>query len=90
MVSPQHQVTFEPAGSYAVDGLKPDTLYVFSMAAQSDVGLGVFTQPIEARTPKSCKCSPLPLCFGSVSFVLWGKQCRPTAFAQLWPIYIKS
>ncbi|XP_075901581.1 protein tyrosine phosphatase receptor type Fa [Nelusetta ayraudi] len=54
----QHQVTFEPAGSHAVDGLKPDTLYVFSMAAQSEVGLGVFTQPVEARTPKSLPGAP--------------------------------
>ncbi|XP_041849575.1 receptor-type tyrosine-protein phosphatase F-like isoform X2 [Melanotaenia boesemani] len=46
-------VTFNPAGSYAVDGLKPDTLYHFSLAARSEMGLGVYTQPIEARTAQS-------------------------------------
>ncbi len=54
-VSPQHRVTFDPAGFYAVDGLKPDTLYMFSLAARSDKGLGVSTQPIEARTAQSSK-----------------------------------
>lgn len=52
----QHHVTFNPAGSYAVEGLKPDTLYKFSLAARSEMGLGVFTQPIEARTAQSSKC----------------------------------
>uniref|UniRef100_A0A8C2DHA1 protein-tyrosine-phosphatase n=1 Tax=Cyprinus carpio TaxID=7962 RepID=A0A8C2DHA1_CYPCA len=46
-------VTFDPAGSYAVEGLKPNTLYKFSLAARSEMGLGVFTQPIEARTAQS-------------------------------------
>lgn len=50
-------VTFNPAGSYAVDGLKPNTMYVFSLAARSEMGLGVFTQPIEARTAQSSKSS---------------------------------
>lgn len=58
-VSPQHRATFSPAGSYAVDGLKPDTLYMFSLAARSDMGLGVFTQAIEARTAQSSKCCHL-------------------------------
>lgn len=48
-------VTFNPAGSFAVDHLKPDTLYRFSLAARSDMGLGVYTQPIEARTAQSSK-----------------------------------
>ncbi|XP_026061907.1 receptor-type tyrosine-protein phosphatase F isoform X8 [Carassius auratus] len=51
-------VTFEPAGSYAVEGLKPDTLYKFSLAARSEMGLGVFTQPIEARTAQSMPGAP--------------------------------
>lgn len=41
-----------------VDGLKPDTLYRFILAARSEVGIGVYTQPIEARTAQSSK---LPL-----------------------------
>ncbi|XP_050925869.1 receptor-type tyrosine-protein phosphatase F isoform X10 [Lates calcarifer] len=51
-------VTFNPAGSYAVDGLKPDTLYYFSLAARSEMGLGVYTQPIEARTAQSMPGAP--------------------------------
>uniref|UniRef100_A0AAQ4RIU9 Receptor-type tyrosine-protein phosphatase F n=1 Tax=Gasterosteus aculeatus aculeatus TaxID=481459 RepID=A0AAQ4RIU9_GASAC len=51
-------VTFNPAGSYAVEGLKPDTLYHFSLAARSEMGLGVFTQPIEARTAQSTPSAP--------------------------------
>ncbi|KAF7647563.1 hypothetical protein LDENG_00170680 [Lucifuga dentata] len=51
----KHHVTFGPAGSYAVDGLKPDTLYMFSLAARSEMGLGVFSQPVEARTAQSSK-----------------------------------
>uniref|UniRef100_A0A673JN91 Receptor-type tyrosine-protein phosphatase F n=1 Tax=Sinocyclocheilus rhinocerous TaxID=307959 RepID=A0A673JN91_9TELE len=51
-------VTFDPAGSYAVEGLKPDTLYKFSLAARSEMGLGVFTQPIEARTAQSTPSAP--------------------------------
>ncbi|XP_056246892.1 receptor-type tyrosine-protein phosphatase F isoform X9 [Seriola aureovittata] len=50
--------SFNPAGSYAVDGLKPDTLYRFSLAARSEMGLGVYTQPIEARTAQSMPGAP--------------------------------
>ncbi|XP_057713541.1 receptor-type tyrosine-protein phosphatase F-like isoform X6 [Corythoichthys intestinalis] len=51
-------VTFDPAGSYAVDGLKPDTVYRFSLAARSEMGLGVYTQAIEARTAQSMPGAP--------------------------------
>uniref|UniRef100_A0A3B1IUI9 Receptor-type tyrosine-protein phosphatase F n=1 Tax=Astyanax mexicanus TaxID=7994 RepID=A0A3B1IUI9_ASTMX len=51
-------VTFEPAGSYAVESLKPDTLYKFTLAARSEMGLGVYTQPIEARTAQSTPSAP--------------------------------
>ncbi|XP_006792316.1 receptor-type tyrosine-protein phosphatase F isoform X16 [Neolamprologus brichardi] len=51
-------VTFNPAGSYAVENLKPDTLYYFSLAARSEMGLGVYTQPIEARTAQSMPGAP--------------------------------
>uniref|UniRef100_UPI0037E94E28 protein tyrosine phosphatase receptor type Fa isoform X1 n=1 Tax=Semicossyphus pulcher TaxID=241346 RepID=UPI0037E94E28 len=54
----KHHVNFDPAGSYAVDGLKPDTLYMFSLAARSGMGVGVFTQPIEARTAQSMAGAP--------------------------------
>ncbi|XP_053507253.1 receptor-type tyrosine-protein phosphatase F isoform X2 [Ictalurus furcatus] len=52
------RVTFIPAGSYAVEGLKPDTLYKFSLAARSEMGLGVFTKPIEVRTAQSTPSAP--------------------------------
>uniref|UniRef100_A0A8B9LR39 Receptor-type tyrosine-protein phosphatase F n=1 Tax=Astyanax mexicanus TaxID=7994 RepID=A0A8B9LR39_ASTMX len=55
---PQILVTFDPAGFYAVEGLKPDTLYKFSLAARSEMGLGVFTKPIEARTAQSTPSAP--------------------------------
>uniref|UniRef100_A0A673B9H1 Receptor-type tyrosine-protein phosphatase F n=1 Tax=Sphaeramia orbicularis TaxID=375764 RepID=A0A673B9H1_9TELE len=51
-------VSFNPTGSHAVEGLKPDTLYRFSLAARSEVGLGVYTQPIEARTAQSTPSAP--------------------------------
>uniref|UniRef100_A0A3B3DH60 Receptor-type tyrosine-protein phosphatase F n=1 Tax=Oryzias melastigma TaxID=30732 RepID=A0A3B3DH60_ORYME len=51
-------VRFDPAGSHAVDGLKPDTLYHFSLAARSEMGLGVYTQPIKARTAQSTPSAP--------------------------------
>ncbi|XP_070817129.1 protein tyrosine phosphatase receptor type Fa isoform X2 [Chaetodon trifascialis] len=54
----KHHVIFDPAGSYAVDGLKPDTIYMFCLAARSDMGLGVFTQPIKARTAQSMPGAP--------------------------------
>ncbi|XP_056233807.1 protein tyrosine phosphatase receptor type Fa isoform X3 [Seriola aureovittata] len=54
----KHRVTFNPAGSYAVDDLKSDTLYMFSLAARSEMGLGVFTQAIEGRTAQSLSGAP--------------------------------
>ncbi|XP_061744737.1 protein tyrosine phosphatase receptor type Fa isoform X5 [Nerophis ophidion] len=54
----KHSVTFEPSGSYAVDGLKPDTVYMFSLAARSEMGLGVFTRPIQGRTVQSMPGAP--------------------------------
>uniref|UniRef100_A0A8C1MK41 Receptor-type tyrosine-protein phosphatase F n=1 Tax=Cyprinus carpio TaxID=7962 RepID=A0A8C1MK41_CYPCA len=54
----EHHVIFNPAGSYAVESLKPDTLYKFTLAARSEMGLGVYTQPIEARTAQSMPGAP--------------------------------
>ncbi|XP_062843560.1 receptor-type tyrosine-protein phosphatase F [Trichomycterus rosablanca] len=51
-------VTFDPAGSYTVEGLKPDTLYKFSLAARSEMGLGVYTKPVEAKTAQSTPSAP--------------------------------
>ncbi|XP_017335022.1 protein tyrosine phosphatase receptor type Fa isoform X4 [Ictalurus punctatus] len=54
----KNHVIFDPAGSYAVEGLKPDTLYKFTLAARSGMGLGLYTQPIEARTAQSMPGAP--------------------------------
>ncbi|XP_062853368.1 protein tyrosine phosphatase receptor type Fa isoform X3 [Trichomycterus rosablanca] len=54
----KNHVTFDPSGSYAVEGLKPDTLYKFTLAARSEMGLGLYTQPIEARTAQSSPSAP--------------------------------
>lgn len=49
-------MTFDPTSSYTLEDLKPDTLYHFQLAARSDMGVGVFTPTIEARTAQSSKC----------------------------------
>ncbi|XP_057697022.1 protein tyrosine phosphatase receptor type Fa isoform X3 [Corythoichthys intestinalis] len=54
----KYSVTFEPTGSYAVDGLKADTVYFFTLAARSEMGLGVFTTPVEGRTARSTTSAP--------------------------------
>ncbi|XP_053431888.1 receptor-type tyrosine-protein phosphatase F isoform X19 [Nycticebus coucang] len=54
----QHKVTFDPAASYTLEDLKPDTLYRFQLAACSDLGVGVFTPTIEARTAQSTPSAP--------------------------------
>ncbi|XP_051855913.1 receptor-type tyrosine-protein phosphatase F isoform X13 [Antechinus flavipes] len=55
---PQQKVTFDPTSSYVLEDLKPDTLYRFQLAARSDLGVGVFTPPIEARTEQSMPSAP--------------------------------
>lgn len=52
----QHKVTFDPTSSYTLEDLKPDTLYYFQLAARSEMGVGVSTPTIEARTAQSSKC----------------------------------
>ncbi|XP_036701170.1 receptor-type tyrosine-protein phosphatase F isoform X10 [Balaenoptera musculus] len=54
----QHKVTFDPTSSYTVEDLKPDTLYRFQLAARSEMGVGVFTPTIEARTAQSTPSAP--------------------------------
>ncbi|XP_076421016.1 receptor-type tyrosine-protein phosphatase F isoform X12 [Peromyscus maniculatus bairdii] len=54
----QHKVTFDPTSSYTLEDLKPDTLYHFQLAARSDMGVGVFTPTIEARTAQSTPSAP--------------------------------
>ncbi|XP_073936463.1 receptor-type tyrosine-protein phosphatase F isoform X13 [Castor canadensis] len=57
-VSHEHKVTFDPTSSYTLEDLKPDTLYRFQLAARSDMGVGVFTPTIEARTAQSTPSAP--------------------------------
>ncbi|XP_008585869.1 PREDICTED: receptor-type tyrosine-protein phosphatase F isoform X10 [Galeopterus variegatus] len=54
----QHKMTFDPTSSYTLEDLKPDTLYRFQLAARSDMGVGVFTPTIEARTAQSTPSAP--------------------------------
>ncbi|XP_019386826.1 PREDICTED: receptor-type tyrosine-protein phosphatase F isoform X5 [Crocodylus porosus] len=54
----QRKVEFDPSSSYAVEGLKPDTLYRFRLGARSELGLGVYTPTIEARTAQSMPSAP--------------------------------
>ena len=44
--------TWSPDSPYIVEGLKPDTRYVFRFAARNDVGLGPFGAIVEQGTPK--------------------------------------
>ncbi|XP_029473569.1 receptor-type tyrosine-protein phosphatase F isoform X2 [Rhinatrema bivittatum] len=54
----QQKITFAPTSSYTVEGLKPDTLYKFQLAAWSDMGVGVYTSIIEERTTQSTPSAP--------------------------------
>ncbi|XP_064576056.1 receptor-type tyrosine-protein phosphatase F isoform X14 [Zonotrichia leucophrys gambelii] len=52
------KVEFDPTSSYAVEGLKPDTLYKFRLGARSELGVGVYTPTVEARTAQSTPSAP--------------------------------
>ncbi|KAM4022493.1 receptor-type tyrosine-protein phosphatase F isoform 13-T14 [Anomaloglossus baeobatrachus] len=54
----KQKVTFAPSSFYAVEGLKPDTPYNFQLAASSNMGLGVYTAVIQARTAQSTPSAP--------------------------------
>ncbi|XP_054371782.1 receptor-type tyrosine-protein phosphatase F isoform X12 [Molothrus ater] len=54
----QQKVEFDPTSSYAVEGLKPDTLYKFRLGARSELGVGVYTPIVEARTAQSMPSAP--------------------------------
>ncbi|XP_074795465.1 receptor-type tyrosine-protein phosphatase S isoform X8 [Natator depressus] len=45
--------TFDPATSFTVEGLKPNTEYVFRLAARSALGLGAYTPEVRERTLQS-------------------------------------
>ncbi|XP_075759198.1 receptor-type tyrosine-protein phosphatase S isoform X9 [Pelodiscus sinensis] len=45
--------TFDPTTSFTVDGLKPNTEYVFRLAARSALGLGAYTPAVREQTLQS-------------------------------------
>ncbi|KAG8595566.1 hypothetical protein GDO81_001555 [Engystomops pustulosus] len=51
--SEEQTVTIEPTTSYRLQGLKPNTLYYFRLAAEAPLGLGASTTEISAKTLQS-------------------------------------
>ncbi|CAJ0966038.1 unnamed protein product [Ranitomeya imitator] len=51
-------VTTEPTTSYRLQGLKPNTLYYFRLAAEAPLGLGASTTEISAKTLQSKPSAP--------------------------------
>ncbi|KAM6182613.1 receptor-type tyrosine-protein phosphatase delta isoform 9-T9 [Erethizon dorsatum] len=49
----EERITIEPGTSYRLQGLKPNSLYYFRLAARSPQGLGASTAEISARTMQS-------------------------------------
>ncbi|XP_012925181.1 receptor-type tyrosine-protein phosphatase delta isoform X35 [Heterocephalus glaber] len=49
----EQRITIEPGTSYRLQGLKPNSLYSFRLAARSPQGLGASTAEISARTMQS-------------------------------------
>ncbi|XP_065508462.1 receptor-type tyrosine-protein phosphatase S isoform X6 [Caloenas nicobarica] len=49
---------FDPTTSFTVEGLKPNTEYVFRLAARSALGLGAFTPEVRERTLQSKPSAP--------------------------------
>ncbi|KAG8594247.1 hypothetical protein GDO81_001129 [Engystomops pustulosus] len=45
--------TFDPATSYLVEGLKPNTEYIFRLSARSNQGQGAWTSDVRERTMQS-------------------------------------
>ncbi|XP_054665722.1 receptor-type tyrosine-protein phosphatase delta isoform X20 [Grus americana] len=54
----EQRVSTEPATSYRLQGLKPNSLYLFRLAARSPQGLGASTAEISARTMQSIPSGP--------------------------------
>uniref|UniRef100_A0A674KB37 Receptor-type tyrosine-protein phosphatase S n=1 Tax=Terrapene triunguis TaxID=2587831 RepID=A0A674KB37_9SAUR len=50
--------TFDPTTSFTVEGLKPNTEYVFRLAARSALGLGAYTPEVRERTLQSKPSAP--------------------------------
>ncbi|XP_077105319.1 receptor-type tyrosine-protein phosphatase delta isoform X15 [Ranitomeya variabilis] len=54
----EQSVTTEPTTSYRLQGLKPNTLYYFRLAAEAPLGLGASTTEISAKTLQSIPSGP--------------------------------
>ncbi|XP_072216110.1 receptor-type tyrosine-protein phosphatase delta isoform X10 [Excalfactoria chinensis] len=54
----EQRVSTEPTTSYRLQGLKPNSLYLFRLAARSPQGLGASTAEISARTMQSIPSGP--------------------------------
>ncbi|XP_068091273.1 receptor-type tyrosine-protein phosphatase delta isoform X20 [Hyperolius riggenbachi] len=54
----EESITIEPASSYRLQGLKPNTLYYFRLAARAPLGLGASTTEISAKTLQSKPSAP--------------------------------
>lgn len=54
----EQRITIEPGTSYRLQGLKPNSLYYFRLAARSPQGLGASTAEISARTMQSKPSAP--------------------------------
>uniref|UniRef100_A0A8B9BHP2 Receptor-type tyrosine-protein phosphatase S n=1 Tax=Anser brachyrhynchus TaxID=132585 RepID=A0A8B9BHP2_9AVES len=65
----EQRVSTEPTTSYRLQGLKPNSLYLFRLAARSPQGLGASTAEISARTMQSSRCLSLLTLICYVIFV---------------------
>ncbi|XP_037980730.1 receptor-type tyrosine-protein phosphatase delta isoform X32 [Motacilla alba alba] len=54
----EQRVSTEPTTSYRLQGLRPNSLYLFRLAARSPQGLGASTAEISARTMQSIPSGP--------------------------------
>ncbi|XP_060546453.1 receptor-type tyrosine-protein phosphatase delta isoform X2 [Pantherophis guttatus] len=54
----EQRISIDPATSYHLQGLKPNSLYYFRLAARSPQGLGASTTEISARTMQSKPSAP--------------------------------
>ncbi|XP_025053316.1 receptor-type tyrosine-protein phosphatase delta isoform X16 [Alligator sinensis] len=54
----EQRVSIEPTTSYRLQGLRPNSLYYFRLAARSPQGLGASTAEISARTMQSIPSGP--------------------------------
>lgn len=56
----QFSRTFDPVTAFIVKDLKPNTEYVFQLAARSALGLGAHTPEVRERTLQSSRCLSFP------------------------------